>query len=62
MSGRRRANVVGLGLIGGSIGMALRDQGWTVTGYDRVDGAQFERPGGVGGVAVVAGHGPTLIP
>jgi prephenate dehydrogenase len=33
--GRRRANVVGLGLIGGSIGMALRDQGWTVTGYDR---------------------------
>ena len=35
MSGRRRANVVGLGLIGGSIGMALRDQGWTVTGYDR---------------------------
>ncbi|MEA3214745.1 MAG: prephenate dehydrogenase [Acidimicrobiia bacterium] len=35
MIGRRRANVVGMGLIGGSIGMALRDQGWTVTGYDR---------------------------
>jgi prephenate dehydrogenase len=35
MIGRRRANVIGMGLIGGSIGMALRDQGWTVTGYDR---------------------------
>jgi prephenate dehydrogenase len=35
MIGRRRANVVGMGLIGGSIGMALRDQAWTVTGYDR---------------------------
>ena len=30
----RRAVVVGTGLIGGSIGMALRQQGWHVTGTD----------------------------
>jgi prephenate dehydrogenase len=34
MSGRR-AQVVGTGLIGGSIGLALRRQGWHVTGDDR---------------------------
>jgi prephenate dehydrogenase len=32
---RRRAAVVGTGLIGGSIGMALRQQGWVVSGVDR---------------------------
>lgn len=31
----RRASVVGTGLIGGSIGLALRAQGWHVTGVDR---------------------------
>lgn len=31
---QRRANVVGLGLIGGSIAAALRDRGWMVTGSD----------------------------
>jgi prephenate dehydrogenase len=31
----RRAQVVGTGLIGGSIGMALRQRGWHVTGRDR---------------------------
>ncbi len=31
----RRANVVGLGLIGGSVAAALRAQGWHVTGCDR---------------------------
>ena len=31
---RRRAVVVGTGLIGGSIGMALRAQGWVVSGVD----------------------------
>lgn len=31
----RRASVVGLGLIGGSIGLALRRAGWFVTGSDR---------------------------
>ncbi len=31
----RRAAIVGTGLIGASIGLALRDQGWYVTGSDR---------------------------
>ncbi|HEX3393543.1 MAG TPA: hypothetical protein VHS52_03360, partial [Acidimicrobiales bacterium] len=31
---RRRAAVVGTGLIGGSIGLALRARGWHVTGSD----------------------------
>ena len=30
----RRANVTGLGLIGGSVGLALRERGWHVTGDD----------------------------
>ncbi len=33
-SDTRRAGVVGLGLIGGSIGLALRRAGWSVTGTD----------------------------
>jgi prephenate dehydrogenase len=33
--GHRRANVIGLGLIGGSVGLALRSAGWYVTGDDR---------------------------
>lgn len=32
---QRRAVVVGTGLIGGSVGLALRAQGWYVTGRDR---------------------------
>ncbi|MDX2380062.1 MAG: prephenate dehydrogenase/arogenate dehydrogenase family protein [Acidimicrobiia bacterium] len=32
--GGRRANVIGLGLIGGSIGLALRARGWFVLGED----------------------------
>ena len=35
MSGGRRAAVVGVGLIGGSIGLGLRARGWHVTGRDR---------------------------
>lgn len=31
----RRAAVIGTGLIGGSVGLALRRQGWTVSGSDR---------------------------
>jgi prephenate dehydrogenase len=42
MTAQRRAAVVGTGLIGGSIGMALRQRGWYVTGTDR-DGARAER-------------------
>ncbi|MBV8982395.1 MAG: prephenate dehydrogenase/arogenate dehydrogenase family protein [Acidimicrobiia bacterium] len=34
MSSARRALVVGTGLIGGSVGLALRAQGWHVTGRD----------------------------
>lgn len=32
--GKRRANVIGAGLVGGSIGLALGRQGWHVTGSD----------------------------
>lgn len=34
-TGSRRATVVGTGLIGASVGLALRDLGWQVTGHDR---------------------------
>ena len=30
----QRAAIVGTGLIGGSIGLALRERGWRVTGTD----------------------------
>ena len=35
MAAVRRAGIVGTGLIGGSIGMALKARGWHVTGVDR---------------------------
>jgi prephenate dehydrogenase len=38
----RRANVIGLGLIGGSVGKALRARGWRVQGTD-TDPARVER-------------------
>jgi len=31
---QRRANIIGVGLIGGSVALALRDQGWHVSGHD----------------------------
>lgn len=34
MSTQRRANVIGLGLIGGSVGVGLRQRGWRVGGSD----------------------------
>jgi prephenate dehydrogenase len=37
----RRAHVVGLGLIGSSIALALRDAGWTVTGVDNDDSVEL---------------------
>ncbi len=37
-----RANIIGTGLIGGSIGLALRAQGWHVTGTD-ADEARADR-------------------
>jgi prephenate dehydrogenase len=40
----RHALIVGLGLIGGSAALALRERGWTVLYLDpHVDGAPFER-------------------
>ena len=38
----RRANIAGLGLIGGSIGLALAERGWHVSGID-VDDTRIER-------------------
>ncbi len=38
----RRATIAGVGLIGGSVGMALREQGWHVSGVD-ADPAQCAR-------------------
>ncbi|MCU0269074.1 MAG: prephenate dehydrogenase/arogenate dehydrogenase family protein [Acidimicrobiales bacterium] len=52
----RRAQVVGIGLIGGSIGLALRAQGWHVTGRDR-DPARTERARELGCLDAV-GHDP----
>lgn len=42
MSGTRRANIAGLGLIGGSIARGLHERGWTVAGDDH-DPARVER-------------------
>ncbi len=52
----RRAAVVGLGLIGGSVAMALRARGWHVTGHD-VDGARTDRARELGAVDGT-GHDP----
>jgi prephenate dehydrogenase len=63
MMGRRRANVIGMGLIGGSIGMALRDQAWTVTGYDRDVGrsARALELGAIDGVGTDANAQVTFV-
>jgi prephenate dehydrogenase len=50
----RRAVVVGTGLIGGSLGLALRARGWHVTGRD-LDPARAERALALGALDVV-GH------
>ena len=44
-----RAGVVGTGLIGGSIGLALRQRGWHVTGWD-LDRARLDRAGELGAI------------
>jgi prephenate dehydrogenase len=46
-SDTRRAGVVGTGLIGGSIGLALRERGWWVTGTD-ADPANADRAKALG--------------
>jgi prephenate dehydrogenase len=53
----RRAHVVGLGLIGGSIAAALRAEGWTVTGSDR-DPARTATALARGLISAVAPDGP----
>ena len=60
---RPRAAVIGTGLIGGSIGMALRRQGWWVSGTDR-DGARARRAlelGAIDEVAMDPGAAATFI-
>jgi prephenate dehydrogenase len=52
-----RAVVVGTGLIGGSIGMALRQRGWWVTGRD-LDPARLERARQLGALDA-AGEDPS---
>ncbi len=50
--GARRANIIGTGLIGGSIGMALRAQGWHVSGSDE-QAAASERAVALGAIDAV---------
>ena len=47
-----RAAIVGTGLIGGSIGLALRSRGWRVTGRDR-DEARAARAAAIGALDAV---------
>lgn len=42
MINQRRANIIGLGLIGGSVGLALRERGWYVSGDDH-NGTRIDR-------------------
>src|SRR5829696_468145 len=46
---QRRANVIGLGLIGGSIGLALRERGWSVNGED-TDVSRIDRALALGAI------------
>jgi prephenate dehydrogenase len=53
---QRRAAIIGTGLIGGSIGMALRRQGWWVTGTDR-DPSRAQRALELGAIDEVGSTG-----
>lgn len=48
-----RAAVLGTGLIGGSIGLALRERGWHVVGHDR-DGSRAQRALALGALDEIA--------
>ena len=52
----RRAALVGTGLIGGSIGMALRERGWHVTGTD-ADAARAEKAVALGALDEIGRDG-----
>jgi prephenate dehydrogenase len=49
----RRAEIIGLGMIGGSLGLALRAAGWHVTGSDESDGVTAARARALGVVDAV---------
>ena len=49
MTTQRRANIVGLGLIGGSVGLALRERGWYVHGEDN-DQRRVDRAMAIGAI------------
>jgi prephenate dehydrogenase len=55
MTSRRAAQLIGTGLIGGSIGLALRRTGWHVTGRD-ADGARAQRALELGALDEVGDH------
>ena len=57
---RPRAQVVGTGLIGGSVGMGLRQRGWHVTGRDH-DGARAERALELGALDAIGDDGEAEI-
>lgn len=50
--GQRRANIAGLGLIGGSVGLALAERGWHVTGDD-LDAGRTRRALELGAIAAI---------
>jgi prephenate dehydrogenase len=56
----RRAHVVGLGLIGGSIGLGLRAAGWSVTGHD-LDPSTTAQAVAVGAVEGATRHPDTTV-
>lgn len=59
----RRANITGLGLIGGSVGLALRERGWHVTGDD-ADPARAHRAleiGAIDAIGLDPGAGITFV-
>jgi len=53
----RTAAIVGVGLIGGSVGMALRSAGWRVTGVEH-DSGRAARAVELGAVDKIGGPGP----
>jgi prephenate dehydrogenase len=60
MTSPSRAQIVGTGLIGGSIGLALRERGWHVTGSD-ADGARAHRALELGALDAVGEDGEAAI-
>jgi len=58
--GGQRAQVVGTGLIGGSIGMALRQRGWVVAGHD-IEATRAERALQLGALDAVGYDSEALV-